>query len=233
MVTEVKRERVLLLAPHADDETLGAGGTLRKHVESGDHVAVAVATGRGPDSHPVIADSAFATVKAEARAAMEELGVPELYFLDMPAVLYPDQPIWRTNKTVHEVVERFRPTILYVPFLYDLHSDHRALFKAANVAWRPASDVGRGIRSVLAYEVQSETHWNPSYLEPGFLPTVWVSLTDEQVQAKLRALSRYKSQMYPFPHARSIEAVEHLMRWRGSQQGMAAAEGFVLIRSYA
>ena len=117
-----------------------------------------------------------------------------------------------------------------VPFPYDLHNDHRALFHAASVAWRPSSELWRGIKRVLAYEVQSETHWNAPYLEPGFTPNIWIELTDEQLHTKLAALSHYESQMRPFPDARSLEAIEHLARWRGSQQGMHAAEGFVLVK---
>lgn len=225
-------ERVLVLAPHADDETLGVGGTVSRHVENGDHVTVAIATGRGEIAHPVVPDEVFTTVKAEALSAMARLGVQDVRFLNLPTVVYPQDPIWETNKRIGDVVTEIEPTVLYVPYLYDLHNDHRALFRAANVAWRPSTATGRRIRSVLAYEVQSETHWNPAYLEPGFTPNHWVSLEERHVRAKLEALAEYKSQMHTFPHARSVKACENLLRWRGSQQGMAAAEAFVVVRSF-
>jgi len=223
---------VLVLAPHADDETLGVGGTMAKHIDEGDDVAVAIATGAGvaPDGHPLFEQEEFDEVRAEAARSLERLGVTNLTFGNLPSVAFPQKPVWEVNEEVHRLIAAHEPDILYVPFPYDLHGDHRALFHAASVAWRPTTEMGRSIKRVLAYEVQSETHWNASYLEPGFTPNIWVSLSESQLQRKLEALRCYESQMYPFPHARSVQAVEHLARWRGSQQGLDAAEGFVLIK---
>lgn len=223
---------VLVLAPHADDETLGVGGTIAKHIDEGDDVAVVIATGAGeaPEGHPLWPREEFDEVRAEASRSLKGLGVSKVTFGDLPAVAFPQDPVWEVNQEVHRLIAAHEPEILYVPFPYDLHGDHRALFHAASVAWRPASELGRAIKRVLAYEVQSETHWSASYLEPGFTPNIWVSLSESQLQRKLDALRCYESQMYPFPHARSVQAVEHLARWRGSQQGLHAAEGFVLIK---
>lgn len=204
---------------------------MSRHLDAGDEVHVAIVSGPGADGcHPFMDSSVFETVRGEARLAMGSLGVNSLQFGDLPAVIYPQEPAWQVNKHIHQLIERVRPDVLYVPFPYDLHNDHRALFHAASVVWRPSSELGRGIKRVLAYEVQSETHWNAPYLEPGFTPNIWIELTDEQLHAKLTALSHYESQMRPFPDARSLEAIEHLARWRGSQQGMRAAEGFVLVK---
>ena len=223
---------VLVLAPHADDETLGVGGTIAKHLDEGDDVAVVIATGPGnaSDGHPLFTQEEFDTVRSEASRALKGLGVSRLTFGDLPAVTYPQQPVWQVNKEVHRLIAEHEPEILYVPFPFDLHGDHRSLFHAASVAWRPNTEMGQRIKRVLAYEVQSETHWNVPYLEPGFTPNIWVSLNESQLERKLEALGCYASQMYPFPHARSVKAVEHLARWRGSQQGLEAAEGFVLIK---
>lgn len=221
-----------MLAPHADDETLGVGGTIAKHLDKGDDVAVAIATGPGasPDGHPFMANELFEVVRTEAKAVLENLGVTQVTFGELTAVAYPQDPVWEVNKAVHDLIAYHSPEVLYVPFPFDLHGDHRALFHAASVTWRPTSEVGRGIKRVMAYEVQSETHWNASYLEPGFVPNIWVELNESQLARKLEALRGYESQMHPFPHARSVDAIEHLARWRGSQQGVYAAEGFVLIK---
>jgi LmbE family N-acetylglucosaminyl deacetylase len=120
--------------------------------------------------------------------------------------------------------------VLYVPFPFDLHKDHREVFHSVSVAWRSSSTTGRGIREIYCYEVQSETHWNAPYLEPGFLPTRFVDVSDT-LEVKLRALACYKSQLRPPPDARSLEAVRALAVWRGSQVGMSAAEAFVTVRT--
>ncbi|MDQ3365093.1 MAG: PIG-L family deacetylase [Myxococcota bacterium] len=221
--------RVLVLAPHADDETLGVGGTLARHVADGDEVHVAVVTGHGDDPHPLWPRETWDKIRDEARRAMQVLGISHLHFREVPAALVADQPTHRLNKVVGELVAAIQPEILYVPFLYDLHKDHREIFHAASVAWRTSGEVGRGIKAVYCYEVQSETHWNAPYLEAGFLPNVWVDIS-AHLETKMRALRCYESQLRPAPDSRSVEAVRALAVWRGSQQNLAAAEAFVLIR---
>lgn len=221
--------RVLVVAPHADDETVGAGGTIARHVREGDEVMVAVMTGPGPGRHPVLPHETWGTVRAEAAKAAQVLGVAEFVFRELPAVLVPDQPVWEVNREAAGVLEQYAPDVLYVPFPFDLHLDHRAIFYAFSVAWRPTTEVGRGVRAIYAYETPSETHWNPAYLEPGFTPNVFVDIS-EDLDVKLRALACYESQLSPFPHFRSLQAVEHQAGWRGAQMGMNAAEAFVGIR---
>lgn len=220
---------ILVIAPHADDETLGVGGTIARRVLEGREVHVAVITGPGTAAHPIWPAETWERVRAEAREAMAVLGVAGLHFENVPAALVADQPTWQLNNTIGTVIERLRPETLYVPFAFDLHKDHREIFHAASVAWRSSSPVGRGIRQVYCYEVPSETHWNAPYLEAAFTPNTWVDIT-AQLDTKLRALACYESQIRPAPDARSLEAVRALGVWRGSQQAMAAAEAFVAIR---
>ena len=220
---------VLVVAPHADDETLGVGGTIAKHVDSGDHVTVAVMTGHGEEPHPLWPTDTWQEVRAEAQQACRVLGAHELALRDIPAVLVADQPQWQVNSITQALLDDFQPDILYVPFPYDMHRDHREIFHSMSVAWRPSTSTGRTIREVYAYEVPSETHWNAPYLEPGFTPNTWVDIS-HHLSRKLEALGCYASQIPAWPHARSVAALEHLARWRGSQIGVEAAEGLVLIR---
>ncbi len=224
-------QRVLVIAPHADDETLGAGGTVARHAREGDLVYVAVVTGHGDDSpHPLWPRSVWDTVRAEAREACRVLGVKELIFEEVPAALVADHAVWKLNRVTGAIVERVQPDVLYVPFPFDLHKDHREVFHSLSVAWRASSPTGRRIREVHCYEVQSETHWNVPYVEAGFLPNRWVDI-GATLETKLEALACYKSQVRPAPDARSLEAVRALAVWRGAQMGAGAAEAFVTVRS--
>ena len=221
--------RVLCLAPHADDESLGAGGSLARHAADGDEVHVGVVTGHGDGTHPLWGPEVWDVVRAEAREAARVLGA-QLFFEDLPAVLVPDQPVHEVTGVVAGMIERVRPHVLYVPFPFDLHNDHRAVFYAASVAWRTTSPVGRAIQEIYSYEVQSETHWNAHRVEPAFSPDHYVDITD-YLATKRQALECYSSQMRPFPDARSVAAVEALARWRGSLVNCGAAEAFMTIRT--
>lgn len=222
-------KRVLVLAPHADDETLGVGGTIAKRVAAGDAVTVVVLTGHGTELHPVFPREVFETVRAECEAAMRVLGVTDLRFLELPAVQVPDLPKWAVNKTMQELIEDVSPDEIFVPFPFDMHGDHRSLFHAASVAWRPVTAAGRQVKRVMCYEVLSETHWNSPYLEPGFLPQRFEIITDT-LELKLRALECYRSQVRPFPDIRSVQAIRALAELRGALVGVPAAETFVVIR---
>lgn len=221
--------RILVVAPHADDETLGVGGTISKHVHAGDHVSVAIMTGHGEGTHPLASHEAWQEVREEASRAIEILGAQQVIFRDIPSVLVADQPQWQVNRIAGDVIRETEPDILYVPFAFDLHKDHREIFQSFSVAWRPSTRHGRRLREIYAYEVPSETHWNAPYLEPGFSPNTWVDIEDT-LATKLKALECYRSQIPAWPHARSLAALEHLARWRGSQVGVQAAEAFILIR---
>jgi LmbE family N-acetylglucosaminyl deacetylase len=221
--------RVLVVAPHADDESLGAGGVMARYAAEGHDVFVAVMTGHGESApHPIFPREVWTVVRAEARRAFSILGVKDVFFYELPAVQVAEQPLWQVTQAALDAVQKARPDVLYVPFLYDLHRDHREIFQAFSVAWRPVSEAGRAIREIYAYETQSETHWSTS-LEPGFTPNTWVDIS-AYLEKKIEALRCYQSQMRPAPEARSLEAIRALAVWRGSQMHLAAAEAFVALR---
>lgn len=224
--------RVLVVAPHADDETLGVGGTIARYVREGHQVFVAVMTGHGDDGpHPLWPRDLWEQIREEARQAHEILGVTRTLYREVPAVTVADQPQWQLNATTAGVIEEVCPDVLFAPFPLDLHKDHRELFHSFSVAWRPTSEVGRNIREIYTYEVLSETHLNFPYVEQSFTPNSWVDIS-ETLDTKLRALAAFGSQLQPAPNLRSIESVEALARLRGSQMGVAAAEAFVLVRRF-
>lgn len=222
--------KILVVSPHADDETIGMGGTMARYAEEGHEVVVAVMTGHGEEeSHPIWPRETWDIIRAEAREAYEILGVKQIIFEEIPAARVADQPVWKLNKITDEMVKNVRPDIVYLPFPFDLHKDHRELFHSFSVACRPCSEVGASIKEIYTYEVMSETHWNAPYVEPGFMPTVWINISD-YLETKLKALKSFKSQMLPSPHARSIEAMRALAVFRGAQAGVPAAEAFVTVR---
>lgn len=222
---------ILVIAPHADDETLGCGGVMARLAAEGHRVAVALVTGHGPGAHPLYPRADFETTRAELEAACAVLGVSRILSGDIPAVYAKDQPGPVINGAVKRLIEEAEPEIVFAPFPFDMHTDHREIYQAAAVAWRPYLPLGRSIRDVYCYEVQSETHLNVPYVEPGFLPNVHWDISGLPLRRKLEAFACFKSQIQTSPMPRSLEAIESLARWRGSQIGVEAAEAFVLVRT--
>lgn len=217
-------KRVMVIAPHPDDETLGVGGTIAKYSAQGAEVFVLMVSGHLP---PLYSRENYNKTVFEAKAAFELLGISQSNFLEIPATMIDDQPLHEVNGEILKIVNEFCPQIVFCPYP-DRHVDHRLIFDSAMVATRPIG-VGRDIEIVAAYETLSETHWNAPHIEPNFTPN-WVVDITEQIDKKLGALRCYESQIPDFPGARSIESVEALAKFRGTQAGFAYGEGFHIIR---
>jgi len=217
-------KRVMVVAPHPDDETLGVGGTIAKYSAQGAEVFVLMVSGHLP---PLYSREAYDKTVFEAEAAFGLLGVSQSKFLEIPATMIDDQPLHEVNGRISKIVNDFNPHIVFCPYP-DRHVDHRLVFDSVMVATRPVG-VGRDIEIVATYETLSETHWNAPHIEPNFTPN-WVVDITEQIDKKLDALRCYKSQISDFPGPRSIEAVEALAKFRGTQAGFAYGEGFHIVR---
>lgn len=217
--------RLLVIAPHPDDEVLGIGATIHRMVKEGHDVTVAIVT---KGWAPLFSDEQVEQVRAEAFAANEILGVQSLRFLDLPVTKLHAMPEHELNAVFQDLITETRPDWVFVPFPGDRHEDHRQVFDASQVSLRPMAG-GAGVKRVLCYETVSETHWSVPTAEPTFQPQLFIDVTDH-LAAKLSAMREYRSQVRPSPDARSIEAVEALANWRGSVAGMGAAEAFVVVR---
>jgi LmbE family N-acetylglucosaminyl deacetylase len=218
------KKRILVVSPHPDDETLGAGGTIAKLSEQDHEIAVLVVSGHLP---PLYSREVYETTVQEARRAFAVLGVKSDRFLEIPATMVAQQPVSVVNGKVSEFVRDVQPHIVLCPFP-DRHVDHRAVFESVMVATRPVG-AGRGIEIVAAYETLSETHWNAPHIEANFVPN-WVVDITEYMNRKLEAVGCYASQIPASPGARSIDAVNALARLRGTQAGFGFGEGFQIIR---
>lgn len=220
-------KKVLVIAPHPDDEVLGAGGTIARFALEGREVNVAVIT-RG--KQPRFTVNAVEQVRNEALRAHQILGVKQTLWLDYPAAALGEVPHAELNAGLSGLVKTLRPDVLLIPFVGDMHLDHQLIFTSALVAGRPHEDAFP--RLILAYETLSETNWNAPYLTPGFIPNVFIDIS-AQLDTKLEALSAFQSQLRQPPHERSLVSVQALATLRGATVLTKAAEAYVMIRAVA
>jgi LmbE family N-acetylglucosaminyl deacetylase len=217
-------QKLLVVAPHPDDEILGVGGTIAKLAKQGYEVTVLTVSGHLPPLYP---QEAYERTLKEAKAAHARVGVHTSIFLGVPATMLGNEPVAELNGKIVSVVRDVGPSIVLCPYP-DRHVDHRYVFESTMVATRPVGH-GRGIRVVAAYETLSETHWNAPHIEPNFTPNWVVDITDF-IDTKLAALRCYESQISPFPGPRSVEAVQALAVFRGTQAGFAQGEALHIVR---
>ena len=191
-VTEFSGGPVLVLAPHMDDETIGCGGTIRKHVMAGTRVVVVYMTdgrkgdsslgGQGLSSNDLetAQQSLVAQRKDEARRAAGILGIHETLFLDRPdGQLEADAKL---AETLGRILSDLRPGVVYLPSVLDAHRDHWATNLVFDQVMRGSVAADRWNLICRGYEV-----WTPLF------PNRVVDVSDV-FEVKIRALQQFESQ---------------------------------------
>lgn len=214
-------QKILVIAPHPDDEVLGCGGTIKKYAQRGANISLCVVTTAYMPEWP---EDFIKNRPRQIRAAADVLGIKDIYVLGFPTVKLDTIPQKELNENIAGVARKVLPDTLYIPHRGDLNRDHQLVHEAALVVARPIA--GQSIKHVLVYEARSETEWG--FLP--FTPTVYENIADE-MESKLEAMKVYASEVKSFPHPRSLEAIEALAKTRGSEAGLKRAEAFMLVRS--
>lgn len=224
-------QRALVVAAHPDDEVLGCGGTIARHADAGDQVHVLIvaegATSRLYQRDRSQASDVLSALTQAAQMAGAILGASDVELLDLPDNRLDSLDRLDLIKQIEARIQLHRPHVVYVHHAGDVNVDHRRLHEAVVTACRPTP--GHPVRRVLSFEVASSTEWQPPGSGPAFQPNWFVDIS-AQWPRKREALAAYASEMRLWPHARSLEALEHLARWRGAQVGVEAAEAFCLLR---
>jgi LmbE family N-acetylglucosaminyl deacetylase len=214
--------RVLVVAPHPDDEVLGCGGTIPRYVEAGHELHVLIVT-KGDD---LFDKELVALAREEALRAHEILGVDKTHFADLPAIKLDTLPRHLICDTLASFFRDIRPDTLFLPFAGDINSDHQIVHACSMVAARPTLIP---IGSIYCYETLSSTNWNSPGLAPTFTPNVFVDISST-VSLKIDAVKTFRSQLKEHPHERSPESVMALSSYRGGFVNLSHAEAFSCIR---
>lgn len=224
-------QNVLVVAAHPDDEVLGCGGTIAHHADAGDVIQVLIvaegATSRQEQRDRGKAAEEISSLAKAAKTAGAILGSVGVELLNLPDNRLDTLDRLDLIKLIEERIALHQPHVVYVHHAGDVNVDHRRLHEAVITACRPIP--GHSVRRLLSYEVASSTEWQPPGSAQAFQPNWFVDITAQWTR-KRQALEAYAAEMRPWPHARSIEALEHLARWRGAQVGVEAAEAFCLLR---
>lgn len=222
--------KIIIIAPHADDEVLSCGGIMAKYAAGGDEVIVIIATNAANGAPELYSKQRIADVRAEAKDAHSILGVSETIFMEFPAPTLATFPSYKISLAFSDSFKIRKPTHLFLPHPSDLHEDHNSIYRAALVSARPQG--GHKISNIYCYETLSETEWAPNQGVVHFVPNHFVNV-GEYFTKKLEALECFKTQLKEFPHPRSIKAITALASLRGATVGIDKAEAFVVERQIA
>lgn len=216
---------VLIVAAHSDDEAIGCGGTIARHVAEGNSVH-AVFLADGVSSRPDSTPDSLEHRRSAAAEAHRILGLTSAHYFDFPDNRMDSVPLLKVVQALEETLDAIRPDVVYKHHYGDLNIDHRIAHQAVMTACRPLP--AATVREIYAFEVLSSTEWASPSLTT-FSPTAFVDVSDH-LETKLNALRAYSLEMRSAPHSRSLEHVACLAHHRGHTVGCVAAEAFVTIR---
>ncbi len=217
--------KILVVAPHPDDETLGCGGAILRHVSEGHEVHWLIVT-------EMSVEGGFSEARISARNEEIKRVAGEYGFAGVHQAKFPTSQLDVIAKTklieaISSVVAKIEPHSIYLPYRGDVHSDHAAVFDATVSCTKTFRYPY--VKRVLAYETLSETEFSLRPDDYGFKPNVFIDVT-KFAQKKIDIMQIYAGEMGKFPFPRSKEAMQAQMQLRGSTSGVEAAEGFMLLK---
>ncbi|RTE86067.1 MULTISPECIES: PIG-L deacetylase family protein [Gammaproteobacteria] len=218
-------KKLLVVAPHADDETLGCGGTLLKYASMGYELHWLIVTqvkeefGFSKDRVKTRRDEINKISVQYPFSSVHELGYE-------PAGL-DKVTMGHLITSISNIIKELEPEQVLTAYRNDAHSDHEIVYDAVMSATK--SFRYPFVKRILAYETISETDFGMKPEDGGFKPNVFVDIS-EHINKKLEILTIFESEIADFPFPRSLIALESLARVRGAQSNSLAAEAFMLIK---
>ena len=214
-------EKVLVVAVHPDDETLGCGGALFKHKNSGDSINWLICTQTNPSG------DFFKKREQEIATVSQQYAFDSVTKLGLDTIRVDEYSMSELIGKISKVINEIRPSIIYLPFKGDVHSDHRAIFEASYSCTK--SFRYPFIKKIYMMEILSETEFAPSTKEDSFIPNVFVDIS-KYMDKKIEIIKVFKSEIEEHPFPRSERNIRALATLRGSTAGCEYAESFMLLK---
>ena len=213
--------KVLIVAVHPDDETLGCGGTLLKHKSNDDEIHWLICTETNSTND-------FYNIRKQEIEVVNKLyNFDTITNLKLKTMQVDEYSMSELIGKISKVINKIKPNIIYLPFKGDVHSDHRKIFEATYSCTK--SFRYPFIKKIYMIETLSETEFAPSTKEDSFIPNVFVDITDF-MDKKLEIMKVFKSEMAEHPFPRIERNLKALATLRGATCGVEYAESFVLLK---
>jgi len=215
------KNKVLVVAVHPDDETLGCGGTLLKHKANGDEIHWLICTAIDKNH------SYYKTRENEIEEVSNLYNFDSVHNLRLKTMQVDEYNMSELIGKISKVINEVKPNIIYLPFKSDVHSDHRKIFEASY----SCTKIFRYpfIKKIYMMETLSETEFAPSTKEDSFVPNVFVDIS-EFLDTKIEIMKIFESEVGEHPFPRSERNLRALATLRGATAGCEYAESFMLLK---
>ena len=217
--------KVLVVAVHPDDETLGCGGTLLKHNDEGDEIHWLIATEMKKSDG--FDESIIEKRNDEINKIKKLYNFKTVNQLNISTAMVTEASESDLINKISSIIIKIKPNIIYLPFKGDIHGDHRGIFNAAYSCTK--SFRYPFIKKIYMMETLSETEFAISTLEDSFIPNVFVDISN-YFEKKIEAMNIYTDEMGIHPFPRSEKNIEAIATYRGATSGCDYAESFMLLK---
>lgn len=218
-----KKNKILIVAAHPDDEILGCGGTMIKLRNTNDINVVFMTDGI---SARETNESKKQFRKKRCEDLFKYLKLKKPIFFDFPDNKMDEVPLLDIVKKLETLIKKIKPKTIFTHYADCLNIDHKITSQAVMTACRPLKD--NSVKRILSFEILSSTEW-AKFKNKGFEPNFFIDIS-HQFKKKIVAMKFYQKELRKFPHSRSLKAIESLARFRGASSGVNFAEGFYLNR---
>jgi N-acetylglucosamine malate deacetylase 1 len=215
------KNKVLVVAVHPDDETLGCGGTLLKYKASGDEIHWLICS-TIEKTH-----SYYHKREEEIKRVGKNYNFDSIYNLRLKTMRIDEYTMSELIGNISKIINEVKPNIIYLPFKGDAHSDHRKIFEAGYSCTK--SFRYPFIKKIYMMETLSETEFAPSIKEDSFIPNVFSDISNF-IDQKIEIMKIFNSEIEEHPFPRSEKNIKALATYRGATCGCKYAESFVLLK---
>ena len=215
------KKKILVVAVHPDDETLGCGGSLLKHKTNGDEINWLICTTIDKNQNY------YQTREKEINKVSKLYAFNSVHSLLLKTTRIDEYSISKLIEKISKVINKVKPNIIYLPFKGDVHSDHRKIFEASYSCTK--SFRYPFIKKIYMMETLSETEFAPSTKEDNFIPNTFVDIS-VHMDKKIQIMQIYKDEIGKHPFPRSERNIRALGTLRGATCGHEYAESFMLLK---
>lgn len=234
MLESLKNKRIMVVVAHPDDELLGVGATMNRLISEFNCTVHAVILGEGITSRSNSRDTLewkdeLAKHKQNIEDARSHIGYNSTSVYDFPDNRFDTIALLDVIKVIEAEKASFEPNVIFTHHGGDVNIDHQRTFEAVITACRPMKE--ELVKHIYTFETPSGTEWRSPSDPNHFLPNFFVSISEDNLNAKIKGMESYEFEKRPYPHPRSPKALKiQAERW-GVAVGIPMAEAFSLIRS--